>query len=235
MLPEGKKTTPLPDAEEKKVTRREFIKEAAVVAGGMAVAGGLAACAPAVPQVVKETVVVKETIPPITVKETVLVQAPTSTPAPTAAPVVVTATPVPRKWDYEVDVVVVGFGGAGAATAITATDKGAKVLILEKAPEAEEGGNTSVCGGEAYSHQNIQSAIQYLTAMNGLFPLDKDLVEVWANKMADSLSFRESRTPALGSLVSNLTVAGATTSGIYTKPPSPRGKLRSGTNHLARN
>ena len=60
------------------------------------------------------------------------------------------------------------------------------MLILEKAPEAEEGGNTSVCGGEAYSHQNIQSAIQYLTAMNGLFPLDKDLVEVWANKMADN-------------------------------------------------
>jgi NADPH-dependent 2,4-dienoyl-CoA reductase/sulfur reductase-like enzyme len=93
---------------------------------------------------------------------------------------------LPAKWDYEVDVVVVGFGGAGAATAITANDKGAKVLVLEKAPEAEEGGNTGVCGGEAYSHQNIQSGIQYLTAMNGLFPLDKDFIEVWANKLADN-------------------------------------------------
>jgi succinate dehydrogenase/fumarate reductase flavoprotein subunit len=109
---------------------------------------------------------------------------------------VLSATPVraqtstewwlPAKWDYEVDVVVVGFGGAGAATAITATDKGAKVLILEKAPVAEEGGNTSVCGGEAYSHQNIQSAIQYLTALNGPFPLEKDFIEVWANKLADN-------------------------------------------------
>ena len=109
---------------------------------------------------------------------------------------VLSATPVraqtstewwlPAKWDYEVDVVVVGFGGAGAATAITANDKGAKVLVLEKAPEVEAGGNTSVCGGEAYSHQNIQSAIQYLTALCGQFPLDKDFIEVWANKLADN-------------------------------------------------
>jgi succinate dehydrogenase/fumarate reductase flavoprotein subunit len=96
------------------------------------------------------------------------------------------AAGVPKKWDYTFDVVIVGYGGAGATTAITAHDKGAKVLILEKAPEAEAGGNTSVCGGESYSHQNIDSAIKYLTAMNGPFPLDKDLVELWANKMAEN-------------------------------------------------
>ena len=79
-----------------------------------------------------------------------------------------------------------GFGGAGAATAITATDKGAKVLILEKGTEAEAGGNTSVCGGESYSHQNVESGIQYLTALNGLFPLDKAFVELWAKQMADN-------------------------------------------------
>lgn len=42
---------------------------------------------------------------------------------------------LPGKWDREADVVVVGFGGAGAATAITAHDLGAAVLMLEKAPE----------------------------------------------------------------------------------------------------
>lgn len=96
------------------------------------------------------------------------------------------AAGVPAKWDFEYDVVVIGGGGAGSAVAITATDKGAKVLILEKAPEAEQGGNTSVCGGEAYSHQNIDSGIKYLTAMNGDFPLDKDYVELWAKQMADN-------------------------------------------------
>ena len=44
----------------------------------------------------------------------------------------------PPHWDAEADVVIVGFGGAGAATAITAHDLGAKVLMLEKAPEGEE-------------------------------------------------------------------------------------------------
>ena len=35
---------------------------------------------------------------------------------------------LPDKWDYEADVVIVGFGGAGAAAAITAHDEGATVL-----------------------------------------------------------------------------------------------------------
>ena len=39
---------------------------------------------------------------------------------------------LPAKWDYEADVVVVGYGGAGAAAAIEAHDAGATVLILEK-------------------------------------------------------------------------------------------------------
>ncbi len=53
---------------------------------------------------------------------------------------------VPHQWDVEADVVVVGFGAAGVAAAVTAHDLGAKVVILEKAPEGEEGGNTRVAG-----------------------------------------------------------------------------------------
>ena len=52
-------------------------------------------------------------------------------------------------WDEETDVVVVGFGGAGAAAAINASEAGSNVILLEKAPEGDEGGNTSVCGGTA--------------------------------------------------------------------------------------
>lgn len=51
------------------------------------------------------------------------------------------------KWDQEADVVVMGFGGAGATAAIAASDAGSSVLLLEKAPEEDAGGNTSVCGG----------------------------------------------------------------------------------------
>jgi 3-oxosteroid 1-dehydrogenase len=35
-------------------------------------------------------------------------------------------------WSEEAEVVVVGYGGAGAVTAIAAADAGAKVLIMEK-------------------------------------------------------------------------------------------------------
>jgi len=40
------------------------------------------------------------------------------------------------------DVVVVGFGNAAQAAAIAAHNAGAKVLVLEKAPQAKKGGNT---------------------------------------------------------------------------------------------
>jgi succinate dehydrogenase/fumarate reductase flavoprotein subunit len=36
---------------------------------------------------------------------------------------------LPAAWDRQADVVVVGFGAAGAATAITAHDAGAKVVL----------------------------------------------------------------------------------------------------------
>ncbi|MBI4331486.1 MAG: FAD-dependent oxidoreductase [Chloroflexi bacterium] len=52
---------------------------------------------------------------------------------------------IPGKWDIETDVVVVGYGGAGAVAAITASDRGASVVILEKAPTG--GGTTKVAGG----------------------------------------------------------------------------------------
>ena len=50
-----------------------------------------------------------------------------------------------EKPDMEYDVVIVGYGGAGASAAITAHDNGARVLILEKMPIP--GGNSRSSGG----------------------------------------------------------------------------------------
>ena len=57
------------------------------------------------------------------------------------------AMAAPRKWDYTTDVVVLGFGAAGAATAITAADNGCNVIIVERQPEATCRPNSRMSGG----------------------------------------------------------------------------------------
>jgi len=55
------------------------------------------------------------------------------------------------KWDFETEVVVVGFGGAGGCAAIEAHDRGAKVILLEKQPESRHYSNTRMSGGGYHS------------------------------------------------------------------------------------
>lgn len=54
-------------------------------------------------------------------------------------------------WDEVVDVVIVGFGTAGAVGAIEASDNGASVTILEKMPIG--GGTTVMSGGVIYASE----------------------------------------------------------------------------------
>jgi 3-oxo-5alpha-steroid 4-dehydrogenase len=53
-----------------------------------------------------------------------------------------------RKWDAEVDVIVVGFGGAGACAALEAAQRGASVLVLDR---FHGGGTTAASGGVTYA------------------------------------------------------------------------------------
>lgn len=71
------------------------------------------------------------------------------------------------EWDAEYDVVVAGFGGAGAVSAITAADAGAKVLIVEKAPVGEAGGNTRYAAQILLTPTDREGAITYFKAMRG--------------------------------------------------------------------
>lgn len=93
------------------------------------------------------------------------------------------APSIPQRWDEEADVVVVGFGAAGVATAVTAHELGAKVIILEKAPEGKEGGNTRVAGQGYLNTSSPEQAAAYLTALCGPYTVPEAMVKVWAHEM----------------------------------------------------
>ncbi|HUB15312.1 MAG TPA: FAD-binding protein [Acetobacteraceae bacterium] len=93
------------------------------------------------------------------------------------------APSVPKRWDVEADVVVVGFGAAGVAASVTAHDRGANVVILEKAPEGQEGGNTRVAGQGYLNTSSAAPAAAYLNALCGPYAVPQPMVRVWAEEM----------------------------------------------------
>ena len=80
-------------------------------------------------------------------------------------------------WDKEADVVIVGYGFAGACAALAAQQGGSSVIVVEKAPEA--GGNSAVSVG------TIQMPIVRTISKRKL----KELLARWTmTKFANSLS-----------------------------------------------
>ena len=74
------------------------------------------------------------------------------------------------KWTEEAEVVVVGYGGAGAVTAIAAHDAGAKVLILEKQPsdtptQTRHTPSTRMSGGSWFCPTNLEKTMLYIEGM----------------------------------------------------------------------
>jgi len=144
----------------KKVSRRQFITG---TVGGLVVGAAVGAVAGSLgfPKTVTET----------STKTTTSTATATISQTSTAT---VTATPwIPETWDDTADVVVVGYGGSGAVTAITASDAGAKVIVLEKTPSYASmgvanppisggGGNTCMNAGFANNVTDPVAAANYI-------------------------------------------------------------------------
>jgi len=97
------------------------------------------------------------------------------------------AREAPKKWDKTADVVVVGYGGAGAVTAVTAHDRGAKVLIIEKQAEGKHTSNTQMSLGAIMSPDSVEDVVGYMSVaarVNVDLPDTKDIpdpvIKAWA-------------------------------------------------------
>ncbi|BDX31060.1 FAD-binding protein [Mycobacterium antarcticum] len=100
-------------------------------------------------------------------------------------------------WNLEVDVVVLGTGGAGLTAALTAAVGGASVAIYEKADTV--GGTTAVSGGIVWipAHRRspdgeltVDDAMRYLEAQS-LGAMNTDLVETLVRTGPEMLDFVE--------------------------------------------
>ncbi|MBA1392632.1 FAD-binding protein, partial [Lactobacillus sp. XV13L] len=82
-------------------------------------------------------------------------------------------------YDASYDVVVLGFGGAGATAARFAADNGAKVLLVDSAPEGHEGGNTRYAAelvGYSSSEAGYRSYYEHLAQQFKIDPEIEDTV-----------------------------------------------------------
>jgi len=83
--------------------------------------------------------------------------------------------------DRETDVLIVGYGAAGANAAIAAHDAGARVLIIEKM--GVPGGNSGVCAGAMLIPESIEDAIRYYRALS-FGTVDEKMIRAFAEAIA---------------------------------------------------
>ena len=100
-----------------------------------------------------------------------------------------------QHWDLEAEVVIVGYGGAGAAAAIEAHDAGAQVLILEKQKAdtptfVHHTPSSRMCAGALLVPSDVQLAAKHLELVS-LGNTPPDICLAWAEEMSHNLEWVE--------------------------------------------
>jgi succinate dehydrogenase/fumarate reductase flavoprotein subunit len=93
-----------------------------------------------------------------------------------------------ERWDEAADVVVVGYGYAGAVAAIEAHDAGADVLLIEKMPDP--GGISITSGGNVRIVEDAEEGFRHLQATNAATTPDP-VLRALAAGMADIPAYFE--------------------------------------------
>ncbi len=93
--------------------------------------------------------------------------------------------PADIRWNKDTEVVVIGYGLAGAVAAVTAKDRVAEVVMLEKQAADSRCTNSSLSGGLFVNPTDVSGAIKYLKALSGSGDdppwTDADTIEAWAS------------------------------------------------------
>lgn len=84
------------------------------------------------------------------------------------------------KIDFETDVLIIGYGAAGANAAIAAHDAGARVSIIEKLNYP--GGNSGVCAGAMLIPNDIEQAVKYYRSLS-FGTVDEEMIHDFAEAM----------------------------------------------------
>lgn len=99
------------------------------------------------------------------------------------------------RWQDSADIVVVGYGGAGAVAAITAHDLGAEVLLVEKQLQDSHYTSTQMSGGNFIFPTEVETAFGYMESLyrveNGLSWTDRDTLRAWAEYSHQNKSWIE--------------------------------------------
>lgn len=85
-------------------------------------------------------------------------------------------------WDLEYDVVIGGYGYAGATAAIAAHDAGSYVGLFEKMPRP--GGNSILSGGSCLVAKNVAGASSYMERTSG-GATDSQVIEAFVRGLVD--------------------------------------------------
>ena len=99
---------------------------------------------------------------------------------------------LPAAWDYECDLLVIGYGGAGMwASLIGADECGQEVLILEKAP-VEGGGNSRINNGEwtIIPEDKKETFKEYLRTFSKGAIAD-DMADAWVEECARNTEYAD--------------------------------------------
>jgi len=108
---------------------------------------------------------------------------------------------MPKAWEAEADVIIIGAGGAGLSAGITmAYEDLGSAIILEAAPEGHEGGNSRVCAQILFIPDDVRGAIAYQTTLNESYEVEPELIEAWATQLVQSVEWLNKLGANLGTV-----------------------------------